>query len=180
MSVILQHIQIAQSSGKSPIGLIELNRSLLFFCFLCLLFSFFFLCRTVVITLTTTSDRKRELASREHADNWDPCLSFSLSRSFHAWHNIQCCSVRIDDEPGENRTLDPSISRPWWRWWWLLLFTVEGHLFLLLLLLLLFLYYSSSSSSSFFNAPPTINERWTLLNLSRMMTNYRRLVLIQG
>jgi hypothetical protein len=37
-----------------------------------------------------------------------------------------------------------------------------------------------SSSSSFFNAPPTINERWTLLNLSRMMTNYRRLVLIQG
>ncbi len=73
--------------------------------------------------------------------------------------------------------MNASISRPQWRWWWwwLLLFTVEGHLFLLLLLLFLY-----SSSYSFFNAPPTINERWTLLNLSRMMTNYRRLVLIQG
>jgi hypothetical protein len=76
MSVILKHIQIDQSSGKSPIGLIELNRSLLFFCFLYLLF-FFFFDRTVVITLATTSDRKLELASREHADNWDPCLFFS-------------------------------------------------------------------------------------------------------
>ncbi len=63
-----------------------------------------------MITLTTTSDRKRELASREHADNWNPCLIFSYQGPSMHDTTLQCCSlsmsVSIDDEPGENRILE--------------------------------------------------------------------------
>jgi len=132
------------------------------------------------MALTTTSDRESKSRTRRQLESMCVCvffLSFSyfFLRFFHAWHNVSTCSLSLclweltSLEKTEHKN-DASISRhlPEWWWWWLLLFTIEGH------------FFSSSFSYSYsltYRRQQTNDEH---LKSSGTMTNYRRLVLIQG
>ncbi len=168
-----KHIPIDQSFGKFPIGFIELNRSLLF----CLR-------SNGNITLTTTSDKKKKRKLVENARIIEisvffsikvlPCMTQYIVLFFvyvcqdrrRAWRKQNTREWMMPRFPGTKEEEEDD----------------DDDCCCLLLKVIVFSSFSSSSSFIlllFWRVADNKRTRWTLVNLSRMMTISRRLIRIQ-